>query len=271
MISIQYTKLQSLQCMRGCSEALIVSFAIEFPSTNPILPKQQNSGVSILILKSRHQYLHEGWVLMISKGWIWVVYKDNLSNLVALLARANLLVQGIPWSLISPSPAASIAFPSHWKDTNLGLSFLSFDSQLQKHPKNLPSAVLIHNYQSWILLKLNSSQVVKSNAGVRPWAVNVIHVSWSFCLPPGNKEWCEWSTMHLVIWFSWSDTLLFKNTVPWVLYCSTRSPQIQSPKQLKLNPGYRVCNLHISSCNARSRSLEKEQHNANNTHLYIHI
>jgi hypothetical protein len=42
------------------SEALIVSFAIGFPSTNPIPPKQQNLGVPILISKSRHQYLHEG-------------------------------------------------------------------------------------------------------------------------------------------------------------------------------------------------------------------
>jgi hypothetical protein len=56
----QYTKLHSLQYMRGCSEALIVSFAIGFSSTNPKPPKQQNSGVLILISKSRHQYLHEG-------------------------------------------------------------------------------------------------------------------------------------------------------------------------------------------------------------------
>jgi hypothetical protein len=89
-ISIQYKKLQSLQCMRGCSEELIVSFSIGFPSTNPIPPKQQNSGVPILISKLRHQYLHECWVLMISKEWI--TSRITLSNLAALLARANVLV-----------------------------------------------------------------------------------------------------------------------------------------------------------------------------------
>jgi hypothetical protein len=92
-ISIKYTKPQSLQCMRECSEALIVSFAIGFPSTNPIPPKQQNSGVPILISKSRHQYLHEGWVLMISKRMNNESHiRIPLSNLAALLARANVLV-----------------------------------------------------------------------------------------------------------------------------------------------------------------------------------
>jgi hypothetical protein len=82
--------------MRGCSEALIVSFAIGFPSTNPIPPKQQNLGVPILISKSRHQYLREGCVNDFKRMNNESYIRITLSNLAALLARANVLVIRIP-------------------------------------------------------------------------------------------------------------------------------------------------------------------------------
>jgi hypothetical protein len=95
-----------LQYMRGCSEALIVSFAIRFPPTNPRSPKQQNLGAPILISKTRHQYLHEGCVNDLKRMNNESYIRITLSNLTAQLAGYG---NGKCWNMSSEEIFFSIS------------------------------------------------------------------------------------------------------------------------------------------------------------------
>jgi hypothetical protein len=75
--------------MRGCSEAFLCHSLLDFHPPIQYHPSNKNSGAPILISKSRHQYLHvNDFKRMNNESYIRI----TLSNLAALLARANVLV-----------------------------------------------------------------------------------------------------------------------------------------------------------------------------------
>jgi hypothetical protein len=160
--------------MQGCSEALIVSFGIGFPSTNPIPPKQQKFGCTGINFEieapiSTWRLSVNDFKRMNNESYIRI----TLSNLATLLARANVLVSDIYKFAIHSHLERGPLVPRLWLGSSVVLPLFTktdehldsdFGSSNSAPKSNFPNRQLSPKFLiPWNCTKTSRSHVPSAN------------------------------------------------------------------------------------------------------------